>query len=410
MKRIVGAGCIMLMLTAEIASGAGFQLYTEGSSEALGQAAAISGRDDLASLAWYNPAALAGADQTLLQAGAVFLQIRTDFNSDLSPSLNSSMSDDWRTIPHLYYVKPVSSELTASLSVNAPYGLITEWPQDWAGNLAAAYSEFSAIYVTPSLAYRVHDRLALAAGFNVVVADAELSASRDFSAIGGPNFGLRTVEGDDVGYGYTASMHSRFSEHWAVGARYQSRVKVKLEGDVDFDSVKVAQGSALLELPSSFNAGIVNNTLERLQLGLDVIWTEWSTYEQLVYNFGPGYPVTSVTPNPEVNPKRWDDVWSIRLGAEYDLLEGWVCRAGYAWDQSPVNDATRAPELPGSNRQMLTAGLGWRWERLTLDLAYAYLWAENSRTGSEVVATVPTLAGRYDTVTHIVGLSAGYVY
>ena len=43
--------------------GAGFQLYTEGSAEALGQAGAISGRDDLISLAWYNPSALAGTER-----------------------------------------------------------------------------------------------------------------------------------------------------------------------------------------------------------------------------------------------------------------------------------------------------------------------------------------------------------
>lgn len=414
MKRGVWRAAVLAGWFAGSAWGAGFQLYTEGSAEALGQAGAISGRDDLASLAWYNPAALAGTQQTQLQAGTVLVQIRTDFKSSLSPAFNESMADDWRVIPHFYYVQPMGADLTAQLSVNAPYGLITEWPDDWAGNLAAVYSEFSTIYITPSLAFRMNDRFSVAAGFNLVYADAELSASRDFSAVGGPDFGLRTVEGDDVGFGCTASVHGRAGEDWSAGARFQSRVKLKLNGTVDLQSNPVPPndtsfpGSAAVELPASVNAGLVNRSIDRLQLGVDVVWTEWSTYEDLTYRFGQGYPqVPGAMSNPEVNPKRWDNVWSLRLGGEYDLADAWVLRAGYIWDQSPVGSATRAPELPGSDRQMIMAGVGWRMNSLRIDLAYSYLWAEEVRTGSEVVDKVPILAGRYDTVTHLVGLSVG---
>ena len=103
--------------------GAGFQLYTEGSAEALGQAGAISGRDDLISLAWYNPSALAGAERPAIMVGATFASINTDFNSSVNTALNSSMSDDWQPIPHLYYVQPISEEWTTMLSINAPYGV-----------------------------------------------------------------------------------------------------------------------------------------------------------------------------------------------------------------------------------------------------------------------------------------------
>jgi len=225
---------------------------------------------------------------------------------------------------------------------------------------------------------------------------------------------LRTVKGDDTGCGWTASVHGRPDRDWSVGARFQSRVKLKLNGTVDLQSNPVPpnatafSGGAAVELPASMTVGLVNRSVARLQLGVDVVWTEWSTYDELTYQFGQGYPrVPGVMANPEVNSKRWDDVWSIRLGGEYELTEAWVVRAGYVWDQSPVNGAARSPELPDSDRQMVMAGIGWMWENLQLDLAYAYLWAESARTGSEVVDKVPTLAGAYDTVSHLVGLSVG---
>jgi long-chain fatty acid transport protein len=193
-------------------------------------------------------------------------------------------------------------------------------------------------------------------------------------------------------------------------------VKLKIEGDVEFDQNPVPpgqekfDGNADLTLPSSVNFGIANHSIRKLHLGLDFVWTEWSTYEELVYEFGTGYPDTPVTPNPEVIPKRWDNVWSVRLGAEYEMTEMWALRAGYVRDHSPVDEATRAPELPGSDRQMLMAGVGWKWRHLGIDAAYTYLWAEKVTTGSEVTDLAPRSAGEYETDTHLVSLSASYTF
>ncbi len=412
MKRLFGAGLTISWLVSSSVLGAGFQLYTEGSAEALGQGGAISGRDDLTSLAWYNPSARAGAERPAIMAGSALVSIHTDFSSSLSSAYDDSMSEQWRAIPHLYCVLPISGDLSALLAVNAPYGLITEWPGDWAGGIAAIYSDFSAIYTTPSLAYRINDRLSASAGFNVVYADAKLTASRDLTAASLPDFGVRTVQGDDVAYGYTASIHGNLSRDWSAGARFQSRVKVKLDGSVALQKNPVPPnetsfpGRAVIELPSSVSLGLANHSFERLQVGFDIIWTEWSSYDHLTYMFGAGYPLT----NPEVNSKRWEDVWSTRLGGEYQLCRDWVVRAGYVWDKSPVPNSTRAPELPGSDRQMAMAGLGWRKDNVSIDLAYSFLWADKAQTGSEVVSRVPGTAGTYDTTTQLIGLSVGYIF
>ena len=400
MKKILLFACALTLGSAVF--GAGFQLYTEGSAEALGQAGAVSGRTNLLSLAWYNPAALAGTTRAGVMAGSAFVLIDSQFRSDISPTLDASMEAEWRSVPHFYYVQPVRDGMTAMLSVNAPYGLITEWDDGWIGSPAATYTELQAIYITPSLAVKATEDLALSAGFNVVYAAADLQAYR------GPTLGIRRLEGDDIGFGYTASAHWQLADDWALGARYQSRVKLTIEGDTMFDNPMVGSSSvnADLELPASFNMGLANHTFEKLYLGLDVVWTEWSTYDQLVYNFGAGYPIPS---NPEVTPKYWDDVWSIRLGGEYELSDSWIVRGGFVWDQSPIEENTRAPEMPGSDRQMLMTGLGWKGEHLGLDLAYSYLWGETVANGGSVnLATGGATAGEYDTETHLLAVSASY--
>lgn len=367
----VVAGC----LVSGTALGAGFQLYTEGSAEALGQAGAIGGRDDLVSLAWYNPSALAGAERPAIMVGSTFVQIQTDFTS---PAGNASMSDDWRTIPHLYYVQPINGELTAMLSINAPYGLITEWPDGWAGQALALYSDLETIYVTPSVAWAIDDKLSVSAGFNVVRGEAELS-----------NTTFGRLEGDDVGYGGTASVHFEPVKDWAVGARYQSRVELEIEGELN----GAVSASADLRLPSSVNMGVANTSIDNLSLGFDVVWTEWSTYDKLAI-----VPVG-------VSPKLWSNVWSIRVGGEYALGDSWKLRAGYVWDESPVPDSTRSPEMPGSDHQMVMAGVGWKWNNIGIDAAYSYLWADKADMG-----TIYPLPGEFETTTHLVALSASYEF
>lgn len=363
--------------------GAGFQLYTEGSAEALGQAGAVSGRKGLISQAWYNPAALAGAERPQIMIGSAFVSIRTDYKNDFTTAADSSMSDEWRVIPHLYYVQPISEKWTAMVSVNAPYGLITEWPTDWSGALFATYSELRTVYFTPSVAWKPLDMLSVSAGFNVVDAEARLEGTG------------RVVEGDDIGYGGTFSAHLQPLDDWGIGFRYQSRVMLEVEGTINGSLAT----SADLELPSSINVGLANTSFNKLALGLDLVWTEWSTYEVLA--------VEGLSPS----AKNWEDVISIRLGGEYALGDEWMLRAGYIWDQSPVPDETRAPEMPGTDRQMITFGAGWKcWKTLTLDVAYSYLWADEGRMGSDITSVAPGLAGTFETTTHLVGISASYTF
>lgn len=370
-------------LIAGASFGAGFQLYTEGSAEALGQAGAISGRTNLTSSAWYNPSSLAGTQQPKLMVGSAFASIHTDYKSGVPQAIvaDSKMSDEWRAIPHLYYVQPISKDVTTTFSINAPYGLITEWDDGWDGAALATYSELRTIYITPSVAWQAFDMLAISAGLNIVDAEADLQRTGS------------KVQGDDIAYGGTFSAHLQPVEDWALGYRYQSSVKLDITGSVN----STFPASAELELPSSMNIGVANTTFKNLSLGLDLVWTEWSTYDEL----------SIVTPaGTTTAAKNWDDVISIRFGGEYALGESWLLRAGYVWDESPVPDSTRSPELPGSDRQMVTCGLGWKWNGMTIDAAYSYLWAKTADMGTD--PAYGGFPGKFETTTHLLALSLGY--
>ena len=96
-------------------------------------------------------------------------------------------------------------------------------------------------------------------------------------------------------------------------------------------------------------------------------------------------------------------MWSVRVGAEYDVNENWKLRFGYVWDQSPIRDEFRGPEMPGEDRHMLCVGCGYRTDRWAIDTAYSYLMTKNASSNISE-------HGDYDTVTHLLSLSFSYKF
>lgn len=404
---------VSLGVAGEPAWGSGFQLYNEGSAEALGFGGAVGARTDMVSNAWYNPASLAGYPHTELMLGTTLVVIQSEYKDTRAPGLDSSMEEGIVPIPHLYYVHPIDESLTAMLSLNAPYGMVTEWPEGWAGQYLATDTALQTLYATPSLAWKVNDKLSLAAGANLVWVDAVLTSWIPTTGMGLGYDTKRTLEADDYGFGGSVSASYQLSEAWQVAARYQSSVDLDLEGEARFTPQTAAAGlidfdaEASLELPSSLSFGVANTSFERWTFGVELIWTEWSTYDAITIYRKDNGALASNT------PKDWSDVWSLRLGAEYQIDERWCVRAGYVFDESPVPDRTRAPEMPGEDRHMWSLGLGYETERWAVDVAYSLLLILEADVGATGQADygvdfLDPNGTYHDGYVHLIGASVRY--
>jgi long-chain fatty acid transport protein len=387
------------------AYGAGFQLYTEGSAEALGMGAAISARRDMISNAWYNPASLTDFKTPQLMIGNTIVNLNISYEED---GYDADLENRWRNVPHFYYVHPLSDGLVASLSLNVPYGLATEWQSNWHGNDLAIDTTVEAIYLTPALSYRVNDKLSLAAGFNLVRATAEIRK----------NLGPTEVEltAEDLGWGYMFAANYKFNDAWNMALKFQSRVDMTLMGEARYTNnppIAFLGGATVFDsddaegdlcLPATITLGVSNRSFDKWVLGLDVIWTEWSTYDKLGFRFDdkPG----TIGPGETSTSKDWGDVYCVRLGAEYQLNERWKLRGGYVFDQSPAKKETIGPEMPDGDRNMFLVGCGYDQEKWGIDLAYGFLFAKTAEVG-DAGANLDD-EGEYNTHVHF--LSASYRY
>jgi len=89
-------------------------------------------------------------------------------------------------------------------------------------------------------------------------------------------------------------------------------------------------------------------------------------------------------------PLDWRNQFVWRLGAEYALDDHWRLRIGYASARSSVPADTLTPLTASIPENILTAGIGYRRDRLSIDLAYQFELPETERVGRTALA-----AGEY---------------
>jgi len=409
-----------MTVCSSLVYGGAYQLYSESSAEALSLGGSVIAREGMISNAWYNPATTTSIERPSLMAGASALLLHIDYESDMG---EDNLQNSLRPTGYFYAVLPFENDLTLNLAVNAPYGMVTEWDNDWLESSMTTYTNLRCIYFTPSLSWKVNDKLSIAAGVNIVYATARLAKNIAF-----PPKNKLYMSADALGFGYSLSAFYKANEEWNLGVHYQSRVKLDFEGKakyrhegafphplapgVDLYFVE-DDGSTEITLPSSLGFGIGNTSFKDLTLSFDAVWTEWSTYSNndITFDSFPGATAPS-TKGTAKKDKDWDDVWSFRLGASYQLNENWVLRAGYMYDNSPDNDRHRSPEMPDSDRNMFAIGVGYSKDHWGIDFGYSYLIFKKSKAGSEAAGGSEDFknSGEFENDLHIVSAAVKYMF
>ena len=229
------------------------------------------------------------------------------------------------------------------------------------------------------------------------------------------------VEGDDWAFGYNLSMMWDINADITLGITYRSQLDFELRGDSAFDKkdnvvalyspapgsyvivpadagyAKATgtaptgsisdQGSKVpLTTPQSLTVSYAHQLTNELQLVAGATWTQWSVFKnfdiisteselgkiEALSALGDGY-IGHIEEN-------WNDTTAIAIGANYQLNDDWLLRAGYANDQSPVTNTYRTARVPDNDRQWLSSGVNYRINQdLDVDFAFSYLFFEETQ-------------------------------
>jgi long-chain fatty acid transport protein len=280
------------------------------------------------------------------------------------------------------------------LVVSAPWGLITGYPADWAGRYYARNTKLLTINATPTVSFEVTPQIALGVGVQIEYAEAKLGDVLDIGTVGalfgipgavpGHDDGFANLKGEDWAYGFTLGALARPTPNLTLGLSYRSEIKHTFEAPLDFtlDSagvgafIRAATGvfrdttaKADVPMPDVVSFGIRDTFLDHWTGLAEVDWTNWSLVHQLrIVAANPVQP-------PDITMFNWHDAWFGSLGVEYQYDDFWTFRAGTAYDESPVDNATREPRVPDASRIWLAAGASYHWNDATdVRVSFAHLF------------------------------------
>ncbi|AFY20953.1 outer membrane protein transport protein [Pseudomonas sp. UW4] len=367
----------------------GFALNEQSIS---GMGSGFAGRSssaDDASTIFGNPAGMSRLKREQVTGGVAFIDAHTDI-SDASSSPNSGTNKGdmvpFMGVPMGYYVKPIDDQWAFGVGVYAPFGLVTDYENNFAGRYFGSKSEVRIVTLQPTVSYAFNDKVSI--GFGPTINRIDGTLESNLSITQSQPDGKVKITGDDTALGYNIGLLVQATDSTRVGLTYHSKVKYKLEGDtkVNYGVLGLIgqnpnqkyDASLDLTTPESVDFSVTHQLDDKWTLYAGSTWTRWSRLEEITVE-NKGVPtVLNGQFGTITEEQNWHDTWAHAIGASYQLNKQWVLRTGLSIDQAPTNNVDRSPRIPTGDRKIFSVGAGWSpTDDLTIDLAYSYLREES---------------------------------
>jgi long-chain fatty acid transport protein len=405
---------LLLLLASRPVFASGFGVFTQGAS-GLGQANAVVARPTGPSSLYFNPALLNDVPGRQVEVGTTGVYADRKIKLDSGGTENGENA--WNFPSTFYYTHQASDSVTAGLGIFFPFGLSTEWDDDYAGRYLGTSVDLFTTNINPAVSFRINNHLSVAAGFDLLYLDATLKSKVPQGLIlydPTVNDISQKFEGDGWGTGYNLGALVKPTDRISIGATYRSHIDVDVEGKATFDGVDPllapafpnTSGNTDICLPAQATAGIAVQVLDNLVVEAGVRWEDWDFTGDLKIEFD--QPVLGQTTN--VTPRDWKDTWSYNIGGHYQLNDTVAINAGYLYGQNAVPDATFEPLIPDTDAHLFTVGTDLTFGRWTVSGAFGYEHHEDRSKKANEPDPLGLANGEYQADIYLAGLSAGYKF
>ena len=410
----------VVIITGSLAFGSGFSIYEHGSKAAAMGGAFIAQAND-ASAVYFNPAGITGLNGINVQLGLTVIQPQAYFvgPTDIDPNLYSPAKEEIFYIPNFYATYKITDKLSAGLGFFVPFGLGSDWGQDWVGRVLATNSDVQVMELNPVIAYKILDNLSLAVGFEYGMASVTLEKSA-YLGYALDSYAEFKMEGETTGMGFNVGLQYKPIDKLTLGLMYRHEMTLDFEdGDATFDRPTInpavdayvegllpdTKGDATIVLPARIGLGIAYDFTDQLTAEFDYYQINWSSYDKLTIT-----TVDSINGAKEQTVKKgYENKASLRLGLEYRLNDQVAFRAGYLRDPHVVPDKYVEPDLPEGDRNLYSIGAGYKVAGISIDAYYIYLTQDDRVIKNSEVEDMP-FNGKYKSQGHLYGLSLGYSF
>lgn len=355
MKRFTAINMFFLLGSSALLAG-GFGL-NEVSARGNAMQGALVGSTRDVSAVYFNPANLTELGDGVHSMAGVTLA-RPAYDVEVHGRI-TGQDEKIFPLPHLFLATDVAEDLYAGFGTYVEYGLGTcyEGGRKWPLAAGSTRTQMTSFTLSPVLAYRVTDDLSLAAGFRALYM--RLQYDRlvpDYSSV-------MKLDVDDWAYSFMASAAYQVSDTVRIGIVYRDLAKFLHTGDIEMDVAGLTDGvHGDLTMPRSVMLGANWQATERINLGVNATWNQWSSVDELPLIF-------DRLPEQHL-PMKWKNAWRFSVGAEYALADNWTLYGGYTHDLDPTVAGCANTICPSGDRDQVGLGLGYGRGSWRIDVDY----------------------------------------
>ncbi len=342
-------------LTAALAHANAFNI-NEHDARVTGRGGASAATNVGASSIIFNPGGIAVSEgtQIAISGGAYFA---TGSYENATTGKIETDSDP-AIVPSVFVTSRVNDMIAVGIGFHLPFGLAVSWPDGHPQSDAIQDQTLRTYYITPSIGVNLNKQvpgLSFGAGLDLVPATVELEQTITF----GDTQGSARLGGDGFGVGFRAGVmyQPEKLKQLHFGVMYRSNVNIDFQGKGDFDIAEPFRGQlppdgdiqTSITMPQSVWGGVAFDPIPALQLEVNAVWIDWSSFNELRIALPGG--------TESVAPQNYEDKVTFRFGAEYKIPSAPVAvRAGFVYDPTPIPTSTISARLPDVNRKNVSVG------------------------------------------------------
>lgn len=366
---------------------------------------------------FFNPSALVYLENKLsISAGAHGVLANISYQNE-----TTGASDQTKSLlgtPFYFYASYQATDwLAFGLGVYTPYGSSVEYDKDWVGSHLVNNIDLQAIYVQPTVSFKINEKLSVGGGPIYVNGSVNFNRNlnRTLTDLDGNRSNVTIDASGVTAWGWVASTTFNFTDNLRIGATYRSEMILEAEdGDATFENIpnspltpfEDTKIDAAMPLPAELMVGMSYKFAENWLFAFDYNRTYWNVYESLDIDFAnPAIPDS-------YNPRNYKNSSTYRFGLQYEATKMFTLRAGYYFDETPVQPGYFAPETPRGDSNNFTAGLTVNiGENLQIDASFLFSHFKEIDASYdhylENGVAVP-FAGAYKTNAFVPGLGVTY--
>jgi long-chain fatty acid transport protein len=382
-----------------------FQVNLQGQKQiALGGAGTGAALDEAS--VFFNPGAVSFLKENGIQVGISPLFLKTSFREAGSNITEHNKNKIATPVMGYAVFGSPAGRLRFGLGIYTPFGGAMHWDENWTGKYTVTSLDLRAIFVQPTVSYKITDQIGIGAG--LVYSNGHVDLRRAVPlTLNNRQSGTAKLEGTTHDFGWNAGIYVETISGVSIGVTHRSSVNARVKnGDATFNipdaliSSFPTKFNATLPLPATSTIGFGFYPSDKTTILFDVNWVHWHKYKDLSFD----YDNNSRLPDTE-SPRNYHDAAALRLGFQHQTTSKLVLRAGVGYAFTPVGVGYVTPEVPDADRILLSAGLGYRAsERFNIDFSFLY---ENVKTRTE--NNIETnLNGSFKTLVYIPGIALTY--